>query len=59
MEDYGSLLDAIKQVDVVFSVMGHEPSKQLADQLNIVSAIKEAGNIKVPLQHTTYSKLQL
>ncbi|KAJ0968011.1 hypothetical protein J5N97_024928 [Dioscorea zingiberensis] len=44
--DYESLVKAIKQVDVVFSLMGHHSVKQLEDQINIVSAIKEAGNIK-------------
>ncbi|XP_065847303.1 eugenol synthase 1-like [Euphorbia lathyris] len=38
-----SLVSAIKQVDVVISTVG---SLQLADQTNIISAIKEAGNIK-------------
>ncbi|KAH7668694.1 NAD-dependent epimerase/dehydratase domain-containing protein [Dioscorea alata] len=44
--DHESLVKAIKQVDVVFSLMGHHPDKQLADQIKIVSAIKEAGTIK-------------
>ncbi|KAJ0968014.1 hypothetical protein J5N97_024931 [Dioscorea zingiberensis] len=44
--DYESLVKAIKQVDVVFSLMGHHSAKQLEDQINIVSAIKAAGNIK-------------
>lgn len=39
-------MKAIKQVDVVISTVGTE---QLADQRNIISAIKEAGNIKVYL----------
>ncbi|KAH7668757.1 NAD-dependent epimerase/dehydratase domain-containing protein [Dioscorea alata] len=44
--DHESLVKAIKQVDVVFSLMGHHPDKQLGDQIKIVSAIREAGNIK-------------
>ncbi|NP_001312742.1 isoflavone reductase homolog A622-like [Nicotiana tabacum] len=38
-----SLLKAIKQVDVVISTVG---GQQFADQVNIIKAIKEAGNIK-------------
>ncbi|XP_065847321.1 phenylcoumaran benzylic ether reductase Betv6-like [Euphorbia lathyris] len=38
-----SLVKAIKQVDVVISTISAE---QLADQANIISAIKEAGNVK-------------
>jgi len=41
--NHESLLKAIKQVDVVISAVG---SGQLADQVKIVDAIKEAGNIK-------------
>ncbi|XP_006349596.1 isoflavone reductase homolog [Solanum tuberosum] len=41
--DHESLVKAIKQVDVVFSTVGHS---LLADQLNIIAAIKEAGNVK-------------
>ncbi|KAF6162050.1 hypothetical protein GIB67_002639 [Kingdonia uniflora] len=41
--DHESLVNAIKQVDVVISAVG---SKQLADQVKIIAAIKEAGNIK-------------
>ncbi|XP_049391818.1 phenylcoumaran benzylic ether reductase TP7-like isoform X1 [Solanum stenotomum] len=41
--DHESLLKAIKQVDVVISTVG---DAQLADQVKIVDAIKEAGNIK-------------
>lgn len=46
LRDHESLVKAIKQVDVVFSAMGHEHPEQLASQINIVSAIKEAGNVK-------------
>ncbi|KAJ7967309.1 Isoflavone reductase-like [Quillaja saponaria] len=41
--DHASLVNAIKQVDVVISTVGY---LQLADQDKIISAIKEAGNIK-------------
>ncbi|KAF6162295.1 hypothetical protein GIB67_008424, partial [Kingdonia uniflora] len=41
--DYEGLVKAIKQVDVVISAVR---SKQLADQVKIIAAIKEAGNIK-------------
>ena len=37
---------AIKQVDVIFSLMGHESDKQLEDQNKIVWAITKAENIK-------------
>ncbi|KAK6938836.1 NmrA-like domain [Dillenia turbinata] len=46
---YGDLLDgeslvsAIKQVDVVISTLG---SFQIADQVKLIAAIKEAGNVK-------------
>jgi hypothetical protein len=35
---------AIKKVDVVISAVGNQ---QIDDQMKIVAAIKEAGNIKV------------
>uniref|UniRef100_A0A5B6ZF08 NmrA-like domain-containing protein n=1 Tax=Davidia involucrata TaxID=16924 RepID=A0A5B6ZF08_DAVIN len=41
--DHKSLVKAIKQVDVVISTVGH---MQLADQVKIIAAIKEAGNVK-------------
>lgn len=41
--DHQSLVTAIKQVDVVISAVG---AVQLADQVKIIAAIKEAGNIK-------------
>ncbi|XWS45443.1 hypothetical protein CRYUN_Cryun15aG0137300 [Craigia yunnanensis] len=41
--DHESLLRAIKQVDIVISTVGTE---QLADQVRIIKAIKEAGNVK-------------
>ncbi|XP_057794007.1 isoflavone reductase-like protein [Salvia miltiorrhiza] len=43
LKDHESLVKAIKQVDVVISCVGQ---MQLADQLHIIAAIKEAGNIK-------------
>ncbi|QHO40927.1 uncharacterized protein DS421_5g141310 [Arachis hypogaea] len=43
LSDHASLVKAIKQVDVVICTVG--PS-QVDDQLNIIKAIKEAGNIK-------------
>ncbi|KAF3965533.1 hypothetical protein CMV_010287 [Castanea mollissima] len=39
-----SLVKAIKQVDGVISALGSP--EQIADQVKIVAAIKEAGNIK-------------
>lgn len=44
--DHESLVKAIKQVDVVISTVGQ---MQLADQVKIIAAIKEAGNVKVPM----------
>ncbi|XP_021738632.1 isoflavone reductase-like protein [Chenopodium quinoa] len=41
--DHESLVKAIKQVDVVISTVGY---LLLADQVKIIDAIKEAGNIK-------------
>lgn len=43
LEDYDSLLAAIRQVDVVISAVGRE---QFLNQLKIVAAIKEVGTIK-------------
>lgn len=43
LQDYESLVKAIKQVDVVICTVGHG---QLGDQGKIIAAIKEAGNIK-------------
>lgn len=42
--DHESLVKAIKQVDVVISTVGH---LQIGDQVKIIAAIKEAGNVKV------------
>ncbi|XP_078174663.1 phenylcoumaran benzylic ether reductase Betv6-like [Carex rostrata] len=41
--DHESLVNAIKAVDVVISTVG---ALQIADQTNIIAAIKEAGNVK-------------
>ncbi|KAA8519275.1 hypothetical protein F0562_013531 [Nyssa sinensis] len=41
--DHESLVKAIKQVDVVISTVG---SFQIPDQVKIIAAIREAGNIK-------------
>ncbi|XP_006423309.2 isoflavone reductase homolog PCBER isoform X1 [Citrus clementina] len=41
--NHESLVKAIKQVDVVISTVGHT---LLADQVKIIAAIKEAGNVK-------------
>lgn len=41
--DHEILLRAIKQVDIVISAVGTE---QLVDQVRIIEAIKEAGNVK-------------
>ncbi|XAR61745.1 hypothetical protein NMG60_11016251 [Bertholletia excelsa] len=43
LNDHESLVKAIKQVDVVISTVGNF---QLADQVKIIAAIKEAGNVK-------------
>ncbi|KAK6131204.1 hypothetical protein DH2020_035052 [Rehmannia glutinosa] len=43
LHDHESLVKAIKQVDVVISTVGQF---QLADQVKIIDAIKEAGNVK-------------
>lgn len=48
MYDHDSLVKAIKQVDVVISTVGNF---QLADQVKIIAAIKEAGNVKVRLSY--------
>nr|AHA90805.1 allylphenol synthase 2 [Larrea tridentata] len=43
INDHESLLKAIKQVDVVFSTLGHH---HIGDQHKVIAAIKEAGNVK-------------
>ncbi|KAK8934665.1 hypothetical protein KSP39_PZI014750 [Platanthera zijinensis] len=47
VSDREGLVAAMRKVDVVYSALGHHPAKQLIDQTLIISAIKEAGNIKV------------
>ncbi|KAF2300828.1 hypothetical protein GH714_016693 [Hevea brasiliensis] len=47
LHDYESLVKAIKQVDVVISTVGQG---QVPDQVKIIDAIKEAGNIKVKVR---------
>lgn len=42
--DHNSLVKAIKEVDVVISTVG---AGLLADQVKLIDAIKEAGNVKV------------
>ena len=42
--DHEKLVKAIKEVDVVISTVSQV---QIADQVKIIAAIKEAGNIKV------------
>ncbi|XP_062102427.1 eugenol synthase 1-like [Humulus lupulus] len=41
--DHNSLVKSIKKVDIVISCVGKD---QIADQVRIIAAIKEAGNIK-------------
>ncbi|XP_038716080.1 phenylcoumaran benzylic ether reductase Betv6-like [Tripterygium wilfordii] len=43
INDHESLLAAVKKVDIVISTVGH---MQIPDQINIITAIKEAGNVK-------------
>ncbi|PWA90549.1 isoflavone reductase [Artemisia annua] len=44
IHDHASLVNAIKQVDVVISTVGGELA---ADQVKLIAAIKEAGNVKI------------
>ena len=50
LNDHESLVKAIKQVDVVISTVGR---LQFSDQVKIIAAIKEAGNVKVKLSKLT------
>ncbi|KAK7312338.1 hypothetical protein VNO77_36121 [Canavalia gladiata] len=43
IHNHQSLVKAIKQADVVISIVSHE---HLMDQYKIISAVKEAGNVK-------------
>ncbi|TKY70406.1 Isoflavone reductase protein [Spatholobus suberectus] len=52
--DYESLVKAIKQVDVVICALG---GQQVDDQVKVIAAIKEAGNIKfikITIFHTRF-----
>ncbi|KAK4390696.1 Isoflavone reductase-like protein [Sesamum angolense] len=53
--DHESLVKAIKQVDVVISAVGFQ---QLADQVKIVAAIKEAGNVKLSTSRSTSAAIE-
>jgi len=44
LSDHESLVKALKEVDVVISALG---GRQIDDQVKLIAAIKEAGNIKV------------
>ena len=48
--DHESLVKAINLVDVVISTVGRA---QLSDQVKIIAAIKEAGNVKVKFSKLT------
>ena len=52
LHDHESLVKAIKQVDVVISTVGRA---QFSDQVKIIAAIKEAGNVKVKSSKLTKS----
>ncbi|TKY70405.1 Isoflavone reductase-like [Spatholobus suberectus] len=45
LTDHESLVKAIKQVDIVISTVSGQ-QKQIDDQVKVIAAIKEAGNIK-------------
>lgn len=47
LDEHESLVGAIKEVDVVISAVGKGP--QLADQIKIINAIVEAGNVRVSI----------
>lgn len=44
LQDHESLIKAIKQVDVVISMVSRG---QIPEQAKIIAAVKEAGNVKV------------
>ena len=56
LNDHQSLVNAVKQVDVVISAISGVPfrSHQIIQQLKLVDAIKEAGNIKVIITFYNY-----
>ncbi|GLJ19457.1 hypothetical protein SUGI_0351180 [Cryptomeria japonica] len=43
IDDYASLVEAVKKVDVVISTVG---AQQIADQINLIKAIKDVGTVK-------------
>ncbi|MED6148315.1 hypothetical protein PIB30_118064 [Stylosanthes scabra] len=49
LDDHESLVNALKQVDVVISAVAGVPHRghYILQQLKLIDAIKEAGNIKV------------
>lgn len=55
-DDHRSLVEAVKQVDVVICAVSgvHIRSHQILLQLKLVDAIKEAGNIKVSIYLYSY-----
>lgn len=59
--DHQSIVDAVKQVDVVICTMSgvHFRSHNILVQLKLVDAIKEAGNIKVQSFHFYIHRLVL
>lgn len=44
VDDYASLVKAIKKVDVVISAVG---AQQIPDQFTLIKAIKDVGTVKV------------
>ena len=56
MNNQEILVGAIKKVDVVISAVG---ATQLADQVKIIEAIKEAGNVKASYQLINFFTLFL
>ncbi|KAF3775542.1 Sterol-4-alpha-carboxylate 3-dehydrogenase decarboxylating [Nymphaea thermarum] len=55
LDDHQSLVQAIKQVDVVISAVG---SAQISQQVKIIAAIKEAGDVKVKPRNFNFSWVQ-
>lgn len=49
LDDHASLVDALKQVDVVISAVSHPE-----EQFPLIEAIKEAGTIKVQRNSTFF-----
>ena len=44
LDEHEKLVEAIRQVDIVIVTLGMPP---IMDQLKIIAAMKEAGNVKV------------